>query len=63
VDNGNYLLYRLEGNTWIYGVREDRKAPLPQLTGDYNWLPLDGGGRPYNQGGGKEGITVSQMSD
>src|SRR5262249_14313779 len=44
VEDGNYLLYRFKGNTYIHGAREGRTSPLPQLSGSYNWLPMDTGG-------------------
>lgn len=63
LEKGKYLLYKLKGNTYIYGVEEHRKSLLPQLSGHFNWLPLDRGGGPYNMGGGNDSILVSRLSD
>ena len=63
VEKGKYLVYKLKGNTYIYGVDEGRKSLLPQLSGDYNWLPMDMGGGPHNMGGGNNSILVSRLSD
>jgi hypothetical protein len=43
VDAGKLLLFEHEGNTYLHAVAANRTAPLPQLTGDFNWLPLDPG--------------------
>jgi hypothetical protein len=63
IEQGNYLIYRLDGNTYIYGVQAARQSVLPQLTGEYNWLPLDTGATVYEMGGQDDSRLVRQMSD
>lgn len=40
VENGKYLLYSHQGNTYLHAVAENRTIPLPQLSGAFDWLPI-----------------------
>jgi hypothetical protein len=57
VEGGKYLIYQLQGTTYLYAPTEKRSVPLPQLTGSFNWLPLATSDRLYYQntsGNGEE---------